>query len=228
MFFTEYAAFLHQLSLHNNREWFELHREQYLGLKERWLEIVTEIVTELHEVDPEIGILEPKQCIFRINRDTRFSKSKIPYKTNLSAVFVRGRMLSNHPGYYFEMDDRARLQIGGGLWMPEGEILKNLREYLQNNGDKLHAIMQTNQFSKYFGGLEPDMLKTVPRGYAKDAPNIDLIKYTSWTTLSRESAAQKSDTAVIALILDRFMAMKSFKNYLIEAIKNHPTEGWRA
>jgi len=222
MFFTEYAAFLHQLSLHNNREWFELHREQYLGLKERWLEIVTELVTELHEVDPEIGILEPKQCIFRINRDTRFSKSKIPYKTNLSAVFVRGRMLSNHPGYYFEMDDHARLQIGGGLWMPEGDILKNLRTYLQLHGNKLHNLMKDVPFGEYFGGLEPDMLKTVPRGYPKDTPNIDLIKYTSWTTLSRVSVAQKSDAAVIILILERFAAMKSFKNYLTEAIKNHP------
>jgi uncharacterized protein (TIGR02453 family) len=218
-FFAEYAEFAARLHDHNTREWFDEHRAEYQVLRLRWLVLVENILAQVHEMDPEIGLISPKECVFRIYRDTRFSRNKTPYKTHLSAVFVRGRELSGRPGYYIEMDHEGRMQIGGGLWMPQGEVLKNVREYLSVHGKRLTKILKNPAFKEYYGGLEPYTLKTAPRGWPKDAPFIEYVRHTSWIVTDRVGVMELTDEAAVELIIQRFAAFLPLKSLLTTAVQ---------
>ena len=119
--------FLKALKKNNNREWFEKSRPVYEAAKKDYLTFVTEVLEELKQIDNSLIELEPKQCVFRINRDVRFSKNKEPYKTNFGASFSKGGKKVQCAGYYFHLEPGACF-VGGGLWMPMAPDLKKVRQ----------------------------------------------------------------------------------------------------
>lgn len=173
--------FLKSLKRNNNREWFEKNKEHYLELKNGFESFVGGVLEDLITFDSSLQGLDPKRLTFRIYRDVRFSKDKTPYKTNMSAgISPVGKGLGT-PGYYFQLEPGGKSFVAAGLFMPAPELLAKVRQEIDYNGEKLSAILREPKFKKAFGGLwSDDKLKTVPKGYAKDHPHIELLKLKSF------------------------------------------------
>lgn len=143
-------------------------KEEYLEARKEFEFLVQEIIVRLSQWDDRFSYLEPKDCIFRFNRDIRFSDNKSPYKENFAAFFGIGGKKSSLPGYYFSISLKE-IFAGGGLWHPEPDKLLTIRRYISNHGDELREIVKSRKFVNTFGALsDEDTLKRVPRGFDPD------------------------------------------------------------
>lgn len=173
-------AFLKALKKNNNRDWFNDHKSEYENAKDNVLEFIQELVVAFSTFDSSLRGLEAKDCLFRIYRDTRFSKDKTPYKTNLGASINAGGKKSMGPGYYVHLEPGGSF-IAGGIWMPPADEVKKIRQEIDYNGKDLKKILTKPSFKKAFGGLSREhALKTAPKGYPKDHPDIELLKLNSF------------------------------------------------
>ena len=173
-------SFLTALKKNNNKPWFDSHKEQYLSAKENVEEFIGDLLPELCRFDPALKDLKAKDCIFRIYRDVRFAKDKRPYKTNMGASISAGGKKSSGPGYYLHIEP-GKAFLAGGIWMPEGDQLRKIRQEIDYNTKEIKKILADKTFKKYYGGFDESYkLKTTPKGYAKDHPEIELLKLTSY------------------------------------------------
>ena len=117
MFQPSTLKFLRDLKKNNNKPWFDAHRNQYEDARNDFENFIGAVLEKLGKKDDTIRDLKPKQCMFRINRDIRFSKDKSPYKTNFGASIDRGGKKSIFAGYYLHLEP-GKSFVGGGLWMP--------------------------------------------------------------------------------------------------------------
>lgn len=118
--------FLSGLKANNNREWFQANKNQYEESREKILFITELLINEIRKFDKDIPAMDPKDCLFRIYRDVRFSHDKQPYKTHFGSYIARGGRKSTRAGYYFHIDPDASF-LGGGIYMPESNVIKALR-----------------------------------------------------------------------------------------------------
>jgi uncharacterized protein (TIGR02453 family) len=169
--------FLKQLSKNNNKDWFDAHKDQYLEAKEEFEQYVEGLIAGIRKFDKKISpSLSAKESVFRIYKDVRFSKDKTPYKTNMGASITPGGKKVHEPGYYFHAEPGNSF-LSGGLWMPDSDKLNAIRQEIDYNAKPLHKILKSASFKKYFDGLdEEDKLKSAPKGYQKDHPEIDLLR----------------------------------------------------
>ncbi|HRU61613.1 MAG TPA: DUF2461 domain-containing protein [Bacteroidia bacterium] len=173
-------AFLKALKKNNNRDWFNEHKSEYENAKDNVLGFIQELVVAFSTFDSSLRGLEAKDCLFRIYRDTRFSKDKTPYKTNLGASINAGGKKSMGPGYYVHLEPGGSF-IAGGIWMPPADEVKKIRQEIDYNGKDLKKVLTKPSFKKAFGGLSREhALKTAPKGYPKDHPDIELLKLNSF------------------------------------------------
>lgn len=169
--------FLSDLKANNNREWFQGQKARYEVFKKNIHELTGLLIAGIQEFDPGIGGLEPRDCIFRINRDIRFSSDKSPYKTHSGLFIVRGGKQSPYAGYYLHLEPGASF-AGGGIYAPAPDVLKSLRQEIFHNYEAFSAILQNASFRRYFDGLS-DMGKTIrpPKGFPPDFAGIDILKH---------------------------------------------------
>ena len=201
-------TFLKKLSKNNNREWFEDNKEEYKAAYEEFKSGVGDILKKLSTLDPEIGMLEPKHCVYRIYRDIRFSKDKTPYKTHFGANMTRGGRNSIYAGYYIHIMPGMNV-VGGGIYMPQGENLAKVRQEIDYNGDELVRMLKSAGFKRYFSGLEDldgSKLKRAPKGYDEDNPHIEMLRHKSWIVLNRPS---DSDVLKPSFVNDAFKVYKT-------------------
>jgi uncharacterized protein (TIGR02453 family) len=185
--------FLTKLRKNNNKEWFDKHRGEYETARENFLAFVEDVIKGTAKIDPSVGHLEPKKCIFRINRDIRFSANKTPYKTNLAATLSPGGKKSFTAGYYIHLEPGASF-LAGGMWQPESPLLQAIRQEIDYNADEFKKIISNKDFKRLFGSLsEEDKLKAVPKGYDKTHPEIELLKHRSFIVVK-----ELSDKEVLA------------------------------
>jgi uncharacterized protein (TIGR02453 family) len=174
--------FLTQLKKNNNKPWFDAHRAQYEAARIDFSNFIQLVIDALQKTDTTITGLGSKECLFRINRDIRFSKNKQPYKTNFGASIKRGGRKSGFAGYYFHCEPGHSF-IGGGLWMPEAAQLKNVRQEIDYNWEEFQSIIQEKNFKKIYGDIyqaEEVSLATMPKGYEKDNPAASYLKLKSF------------------------------------------------
>lgn len=170
--------FLQDLSQNNNKEWFHANRNRYEESRETMLFVTEVLINEIRKFDSEISVMNPKDCMFRIFRDVRFSKDKRPYKTNFGIFIAKGGRKSMHSGYYLHIEP-GRSFVGGGIYMPPAEPLKVIRNYLAAQGDEFLEIINNKDFKSVYPEMHDHQLKTAPKGFPKDHPFIDLLKYKS-------------------------------------------------
>lgn len=176
-------TFLKNLKKNNNREWFDAHKEQYLAAKDNVSDFLNATLPEFVKLDKGLAGLTAKDCLFRIYRDVRFSKDKKPYKTNMGAGITPGGKKAIAPGYYIHLEPGQSF-IAGGMWMPPADQLKMIRQEIDYNGPVLKKVLTNKTFKSYYGTLDTDhKLKTCPKGYAKDHPDIELLKLNSFIVL---------------------------------------------
>lgn len=170
------SEFLTELKANNKKVWFDEHRDRYQELRTEFVELVGKIILKIGEFDGAVAYLEPKQCLFRINRDIRFSKNKQPYKPYFSAAFVpRGKKTGN-PGYYLQINHTGELWVGGGIYRPSSDQLWNIREDIAKNPEHIHSILDEKSFKKHFNIYDTEKLKTAPQGYSREHPEIELLR----------------------------------------------------
>lgn len=173
----EILRFLSALSENNNREWFTDNKSWFDRCKKDFDIISTELISKIAEFDEDIKNVNASECVFRIYRDVRFSHDKTPYKTHFG-VFVAsaGGRKSQRGGYYLHLDP-AGCFVGVGVWCPQPNLLKALRQSVYDNIDELNEIRTEMNFaSKFDTFYQEDKLKTVPAGFPKDFPDAELLK----------------------------------------------------
>ncbi|MCX2745918.1 DUF2461 domain-containing protein [Mangrovivirga sp. M17] len=211
-------SFLSDLSENNNKEWFDENRSRYQEAREEFIQIVSEVISGLSEKDESLRqIIEPKKCLFRINRDIRFSKDKTPYKQNFAASFSEEGKAVHKPGYYIHIQPGNSI-IGGGIWLPESEHLQAIRQEIDYNGDELKSIINSDSFKNTFGELKGEKLKRPPKGYEKTNPHIELLKHKSFlgSTDIDDKTLQKDNISEI--IVNKLSNLTPFKKYFEVAL----------
>jgi uncharacterized protein (TIGR02453 family) len=173
-------SFLKDLKKHNNKPWFDKHKPLYEEVKNGFVDFMEVIIKDANKFDKSIGEQEAKKVVYRIYRDIRFSKDKTPYKSNLAAGFGRGGRKSKFAGYYMHIQPGGESYIGAGVWHPEAEDVKKIRQEIDYNLADYKKIINRKSFAKQFGEAYDDKQKTVPQGYAADNPAIEILKYRSF------------------------------------------------
>lgn len=174
-------SYLDKLQLNNNKSWFDEHRLEYTEARELFYGSVHQMISGLSKLDTGMINLQPKDCIFRINRDVRFSKDKRPYKHNMSAYFNQSGKKGNGAGYYMHIEP-GKSFFAAGIWMPESADLKKLRQEIDYNFSEWKSIIGTSNFKKYFDGTlqQSSHLVRPPKGYEEENPAIEFLKLKSF------------------------------------------------
>lgn len=209
--------FLSELALHNNKEWMDANKSWYQQCRKEFIAFVDEIIRRMQAFDPSVSGIEGKNCIFRINRDVRFSNDKSPYKINFGAAISEGGRHSENPSYYFHLQPGDNF-VGGGIYMPQAEVLKKIRQEVDYNPEELKRIVETEDFKRLFGEIKGDKLSTAPKGYPKDHPNIEFLKLKSFVVMNSLSDAEIRSNDLIDRILLHYKVMKPFNEYLSVAV----------
>ncbi len=215
--------FLTKLKKNNSREWFNDHRNEYDAAKENFIELVNQILSQAGKFDQDIAVLTYKDCIFRINRDVRFSKNKDPYKNNMAAYFVKGGKKSWLAGYYFHCEPGGKSFIGGGLYGGETDQIKKVRQEIDYNWEAFKGILNNKIFKKTFGDLSREegmSLIREPKGYEKDNPAIDYIKLKNFIVSVPVTDEELTDQKLVKKIITCFATMQPLLHFLNRAMED--------
>jgi uncharacterized protein (TIGR02453 family) len=207
--------FLKGLKFNNNREWFQNNQTIYKEAKANVELFVQELINEIVLFDPELKGLEVKNCLFRINRDIRFSNDKSPYKTNFGAFIVKGGKKNGdkYAGYYFHIEPGSSM-IAGGAYVPPSPWLSAIREKISDETDEFLRIINDKTFKKYFGTVEGEKLKTAPKGYPSDHPQIELLKLKSFLAMNEVPDEKVLSPGYFEYVTSGFRAMKPLNDFL--------------
>jgi uncharacterized protein (TIGR02453 family) len=197
--------FLSQLKLNNNREWFLENKKWYEASKKEVENFVSEMIVTISTIDPELQSPLMKDCMFRIFRDVRFGADKSPYKTNFGGFIARGGRKSSFPGYYFHFEPGESM-LAGGVYQPQPEVLKLLRNEVYFHSSELKEILEKPSFKKHFGQLgDFDKMKKPPKDFPADFADVDLLKYRSYI--------------VSQIIPDKIMISENYNKQVLEMVK---------
>ena len=215
--------FLSELRLNNNREWFNDNKSRYEDARDDVMALGELLRQKIHEFDPEISVDYPvKRSMFRIYRDTRFSRNKEPYKTNLGLVINDNGMLKNPlAGYYIHIEP-GESAIMSGCYMPEAPVLKLLRDAFDLDWELFESeVMADRLFAEHIGDLcrEDRVLKRVPNGYPKDSPAAEYLKLTSFYGGAHLSDQTLTSPSGIDGMVTVCRALKPLKEFLNRAIR---------
>ena len=172
----DFIDFFKTLRVNNRKEWFDENKKTYeQKVKKPFYELVQTLIEKIGNViEPEIGLLEPKNCVFRINRDVRFSKDKSPYKIHMSAAFSPGGKTSHIPGFYFQLSD-TKLEMGGGAYFLEKEHLYKVRNEIAYCPDEFEKLINTPDFVNTYGTIRGEANKIIPAEFKDMHTRIPLI-----------------------------------------------------
>jgi len=212
--------FLSELKENNNKEWFDQNRDRYEQSRKKVLFLTERIIHEISGFDPEIGHPEAKNCVFRIFRDVRFATDKTPYKTNMGSYIAKGGRKSISAGYYIHIEPGASF-VGGGAYCPPADALKALRTEIFDHAEGFKQLIYSDSFRKTYPEMYDDKLKTAPKGFPKDFPEIDLLKYKSYAFTSRIDDSVVTSDAYVGKVV---AAMKEL--YPVNRFLNDALEKW--
>ena len=211
-------AFLKKLKSNNHKEWFDANKDSYLLAKEEFEQLVDKVIKGITRSDKKISPdLRGKDCTFRIYKDVRFSKDKTPYKTNMGASINPGGKKSLLAGYYLHLEPGGSF-LAGGVYMPESGVLNAIRQEIDYNPKPLHSILKSASFKTFFKGFDEEgKLKTAPKGYPKDHPDLELLKNRHFVVSHPLNDALLLGAKPEETIVQGFKAMQPLMEYLREA-----------
>ncbi len=205
--------FLRNLEKNNNRDWFNENKTLYQEAQQDVISFVEKLIEEMADFDEEMGKLEAKKSVFRIYRDTRFSKDKTPYKTNFGAGLGMGKG-NKVSGYYLHIEP-GKSFLAGGVYKPEPSVLKTIRQEISAFGDEFKAILEQDEFRNYFRGLSvEDKLKKVPQGFEKDDKMAEYLKLKHFIVTHPVSDEQLLSENAVKEFTKIFKAMKPLNDFL--------------
>lgn len=213
--------FLKDLKKNNNKPWFEKNRKVYEDAKADFANFIQTVIDKHSKKDDSIKNLVAKDCLFRINRDVRFSKDKSPYKTNFGGSINKGgRKGENTAGYYFQLQPERNF-AGGGIWMPEPNELKKVRQEIDYNFSDFKKIIGAKKFKSVYGDLDRSaefLLRRVPKGYEPDNPAADYLKLKSFVAISFLNDADLTSKDLVKKTVAAFEALQPLIEFLNESM----------
>jgi uncharacterized protein (TIGR02453 family) len=207
--------FLKQLQKNNDREWFNAHKDEYLKQHENVIGFADELLLEMNKHD-NIETPTGKKSLFRIYRDVRFSKDKSPYKTHWAGGFKRATS-QLRGGYYFHLE-QGNSMVGGGFWAPNKDDLLRFREDIAADAAPLRKIINSKSFKDTFGSLHGEQLKTCPKGFDKEHPDVDLLRYKQFTVFKKFTDKEVLSPNFAKQVSDTFKKMRPFFDYMSESV----------
>jgi uncharacterized protein (TIGR02453 family) len=212
--------FLNGVKKNNNRAWLETNRVLYEASKEDFLEEVAAVLNGINGFDKAFINLTPKECIFRFNRDVRFSKEKHPYKTNYAAYFNPAGKKGSGSGYYMHIEP-GKSFAAVGLWDPPAPHLAAIRQEIDYNLEEWRKIISDKNFRKVFDkgfGLSQSLVRP-PKGYDEANPAIEFLKMKNFVvsrSFPDEALTQKKFTSELVNTFKAGKAMSDFINRSME------------
>ncbi len=214
-------SFLKKLAKNNNKSWFDANREDYQYARADFASFIDHIIVAHGRSDRLITHLTAKDCMFRINRDIRFSKNKAPYKKNFAASINRGGKKSVFAGYYVHLEPGNSF-AGGGIWMPMPAETRKIRQEIDYNWSDFKKIIGSAAFKAVYNGLdtsEPGIsLTNVPRGYEKDNPAAEYLKLKSWIAMQPLSDADLVSKDLFKKVLKAFTTIQPLIYFINDAV----------
>ena len=203
--------FLEKLRKNNDRDWFNANKDQYLSVHTDVIAFADGVLEGMNKVDT-IETPSGKKSLYRIYRDTRFSNNKTPYKTHFGGILKRATK-QLRGGYYFHIE-KGNSFAGGGFWQPSPDDMKRIRAAIAEDPDELRSIINSKAFKSTFGELKGDQVKTAPKGYKKDDPAIDLLRYKQFLISKSFSDKEVLSPKFRDQVVDTFKAMRPFFDYM--------------
>ncbi len=203
--------FLSDLRKNNNRDWFKSHNKEFKEEQQKTKDFLQSLLEKLKSHD-DIENLK----MFRIYRDVRFSKDKTPYKSHFAGHFVRATN-KLRGGYYIHIKP-GECFIGGGFWEPNKEDLLRIRKEFEIDSSEIKEIIEDENFVKNFGTLQGSSLKTAPRNFDKNHPNIELIRMKQFIVSRNFSDIEVLSPSFIDEVNKTFKAMRPFFDYMSDVL----------
>jgi len=218
VFSPKTITFLRSLKRNNDRDWFKARRDQYdAHVHEPMVAVVERLAQDFRTFAPEL-IASPRQSMFRIYRDTRFSSNKKPLKTHAAAVFrTRNLPKPQGAGLYFEIAP-GWVWMGGGMWRPEPKELVRIREHIADTWPQIRTITQSAAFRRRFGELSGDAMTRVPRGYPADHPAAAFLKHRQFYGGAEFPASLAYSRAFYPTLVATFKALMPLVRFLNEPL----------
>ncbi len=213
-FSNEFISFFEELENNNNREWFNQNKKNFIHfVKEPFENFIEVLINEIKEYDESIE-LTTKEAIFRIYKDVRFSKDKTPYKTTISAVISEGGKKDfTTPGVYLELGKNG-INFYSGVHFLEREQLQNLREFINDNLDGFHSVIEDKIFKQKFSKLLGTKNKRIPSDFKELCKIEPLIANKQFYVLKQLSANKLLSQNLIKTIMELYQAGKPLNNFL--------------
>jgi uncharacterized protein (TIGR02453 family) len=207
--------FLKAIAKNNNREWFSKNKERYLQEYENMIAFADALHTEMKKHD-YIETASGRDCLFRIYRDTRFSKDKTPYKTYWAGSFKRATK-QLRGGYYFQIEPGNSFAAGGFFSPNPGDLLR-IRQDIDLNYADWKKILSTKKIANTFGKLKGEQVASAPRGFAKDNAAIDLLKYKQFYFKREFSDKEVLDTGFVKELIITFKNLRPYFDYMSDVL----------
>ncbi len=218
-----YFDFFKDLSMNNNRDWFLDNKKRYeREAKEPFIHLLEQVIASLTDTEPELGLVPVKNMLFRINRDTRFSKDKQPYKEHLGASITRfGTKDKIHPGHYLQLGSGENFIAGGAYWFEEKEMLYRVRQYIAMHPDQFAELIDNENFKSKWSVIKGDKNKRVPPDFEDDVKRQPLILNTQfYWSANVPNEAYLSDN-IVEILRGYWLAAQPLNNFLKEAMYNN-------
>jgi uncharacterized protein (TIGR02453 family) len=215
-FFTpDFLAFFKELAAQNNKEWFDANRKRYLvEVKEPFVGFVNRIISELSNTDDSYIDLEAKECIFRINRDIRFSKDKSPYKLFVSAVIAPdGKRSKGASGIYIEFGPE-HLRIYGGLYAPDRGMVTEVREQIVSGLEEFQAVYRRKDFLGFYGKVLGEKNKILPAEWRSLAQEEPLLFNKQWYFYTERESEFIVSEELLKWVLDGYRIARPMIDFL--------------
>jgi uncharacterized protein (TIGR02453 family) len=209
--------FLSLLKENNNREWFAENRFGYETARDSFAEFVDQLIIQIKEFDASIGNLEPKDCIFRIFRDVRFSANKEPYKINMGAYIAKGGRKRGSAGYYFHVEPGNSF-ISGGIYMAPTNVMRRIREDIDLYPEDFLGIINTKKFTTTFQSLGDEKMKRIPTGFSDQSPVGEYLKLKHITPHCSLSDVDVTDSDMLNRTVEAFKTMKPLVLFINRSI----------
>lgn len=218
MDFKRAFLFLSSLRENNTKEWFDAHRKEYAFIRAEVVELCAGLIAGIGSFDPSVKGLEPSACIFRINRDTRFSANKNPYKTNIGLYINTGGKKANTAGYYLHMEPDASF-LAAGIYMPQSVELMKIRQEIDYNLSSFDSIFLNLRFKATFGSLQGEKLSRPPKGYDKENEAIEYLKFKSFIVVKNMKNKELENASVLHQLLSVFETAHPLVAFLNAALR---------
>lgn len=207
--------FLKKVAKNNNREWFAANKESYDKAKANLDDFAQDVLDKLRRTDL-ISTPSGKRALYRIYRDVRFAKDKTPYNKHWSAYYRRDTALLRG-GYYWRIES-GNSGMAGGFWNPNSKDIFRIRKEIESDDNSLRKLLKTKKIKDNFGYLEGKQLKVAPKGFDKEHPAIDLLRYKQYLLRKSYTDAEVLAPDFADEIVSSFKALRPFFDYMSEVL----------